>query len=157
MAAAVAGPLAGLGAFLLYAQLALPDGWSRPSTRSGRCGATSSSRSPAPSGPSGSWSTSDPTLDGLHAPFALLLLALVVVGFRVLPLSQAVYCLLVVVVALSADNLNSLERYGLNAVPLILVAAVVVRRLRIAQAVVVVSAGLFVAMCSLAFLGRYVP
>jgi hypothetical protein len=60
-------------------------------------------------------------------------------------------------VALSADNLNSLERYGLNAVPLILVAAVVVRRLRIAQAVVVVSAGLFVAMCTLAFLGRYVP
>jgi hypothetical protein len=157
MVAAVAGPLAGLGAFLLYAQLALPGGWSspldaqrplrgdfvEPITRTVRA--------------LGQLVDLGPTLDGLHAPFALILLALVVVGFRVLPLSQAVYCLLVVVVALSADNLNSLERYGLNAVPLILVAAVVVRRLHIAQAVVVVSAGLFVAMCTLAFLGRYVP
>ena len=157
MAAAVAGPLAGLGAFLLYAQLALPEGWRTPLDAQRPLRGDFVEPISRTLRALGELIDLGPTLDGLHAPFALILLALVVVGFRVLPLSQAVYCLLVVVVALSADNLNSLERYGLNAVPLILVAAVVVHRLRIAQAVVVVSAGLFVAMCSLAFLGRYVP
>jgi hypothetical protein len=157
LAAAVAGPLAGLGAFLLYAGIALPGGWTRPFDAQRPLRGDFVEPISRTLRALGELVDLGPTLDGLHAPFVLLLVALVVIGFRVLPLSQAVYSLLVVLVAVSADNLNSLERYGLNAVPLIFVAAVVARRLRVAQAAVVVSAGLFVAMCSLAFLGRYVP
>lgn len=96
-------------------------------------------------------------LDGLHAPFAILLIVLVVLCVRWLPPSYTAYAGVAVLSALSATNLNSLERYGLNAFPVVIAMAMLARRWRIEWPTLVVSSGLMVAMCSAAWLGRYVP
>ncbi len=113
---------------------------------------------------------SDPLGDGLHAPFAWALAGLAVVAFwpsdRVssvsLPRSLAVFSALVVAVSVGADNLNSLERYGLNAVPLLALAAGMTRRASLRRAwfgptVAVFSGAALVAMTALAWAGEYVP
>lgn len=95
--------------------------------------------------------------DGLHIPFAVVFVALLVVVFRRLPASYGWFTTFVLLAALSADNLNSLERYGLNAFPLLLALAIVLggeRRERLGLAVG--GCGL-VALCSLAWFGVYVP
>ncbi len=61
------------------------------------------------------------------------------------------------VAALSAENLNSLERYGLNAFPIVLTLALLTRDDRVDRSVMAVTAGGFVALASLAWLGAYVP
>ena len=96
-------------------------------------------------------------LDGLHAPFAIALVVLVVLCIRWLPPSYAAYAAIVVLSALSATNLNSLERYGLNAFPVVIAMAMLARRWRIELPTLIVSSVLMVAMCSAAWLGRYVP
>ncbi len=95
--------------------------------------------------------------DGLHLPFAVALVALLVVAARLLPLSYTVYAGAVLVVALSAENLNSLERYGLNAFPLVLALAIACSDPRAERAAMVVSAGGLVGLSALAWLGAYVP
>jgi len=96
-------------------------------------------------------------LDGLHAPFAIALIVLVVLCIHWLPPSYSAYAGIVVLSALSATNLNSLERYGLNAFPVVIAMAMLARRWRIESVTLIVSGGLMVAMCSAAWLGRYVP
>ena len=95
--------------------------------------------------------------DGLHLPFAVGFLALLVLTFRCWPASYGAYAAAVLVVSLAAENLNSLERYGLNAVPLVLTLAVLTRDPRVDRGVLAVSAAGFVALASLAWLGAYVP
>jgi hypothetical protein len=95
--------------------------------------------------------------DGLHVPFALLFVILLVLTFRFWPVSYGVFATLVLAAALSAQNLNSLERYGLNAFPIVLTLALLTRDDRVDRAVLTVSAGGFVALASLAWLGAYVP
>ena len=95
--------------------------------------------------------------DGLHAPFAVLFVVLVVVVFRHWPLSYGVYASLAVLAALSADNLNSLERYGLNAFPILLALAFITARPRIERLALAVSGGGMVALTALAWLNVYVP
>jgi len=63
--------------------------------------------------------------DGLHLPFALALIVLAVVVWRRLPLSYALFSAAIVVTSLAAGNLNSIERYGLNAFPLVMALALV--------------------------------
>ena len=63
--------------------------------------------------------------DGLHLPFLLVLLVLLVLTFRTWPLSYGLYAAAILVAALSAENLNSIERYGMSAFPLVLALAVV--------------------------------
>ena len=95
--------------------------------------------------------------DGLHIPFAALFVGLLVLTFRYWPASYGVYAGAVMVAALSAENLNSLERYGLNAFPLVLTLAVLTHDERVDRVVLSVSAGGLVALTSLAWLGAYVP
>lgn len=95
--------------------------------------------------------------DGLHIPFAVLFVVLVALTFRYWPVSYGAFAALVVLAALSADNLNSLERYGLNAFPIVLTLAVLARDDRVDRAVLAVAAGGVVALSSLAWLGAYVP
>ncbi|MEY2453804.1 MAG: hypothetical protein QOD92_3378 [Acidimicrobiaceae bacterium] len=96
-------------------------------------------------------------VDGLHFLFAVAFIALAVIVWRRLPLSYGLFCAAIVVTSLAAGNLNSIERYGLNAFPLVIALALVTPT-RLAERVTkaVCAIGL-VWMCGLAWLGVYVP
>jgi hypothetical protein len=153
---ATAAPLAGFGAFIAYAAT-LPAGWTAPlrvqsQLRGGLAEpVTRLLRS------LGDVLTPSRFVDGLHAPFALAMVVLVVVAWRKLPASFALFSTAVLVVSLGAGNLNSIERYGLNAVPLVLVSALIVRRYRLEVVATAIAAGVLTAVATLAFLGSYVP
>ncbi len=95
--------------------------------------------------------------DGLHVPFAIAFVVLLVLTFRWWPASYGVFAALVLAAALGAENLNSLERYGLNAFPLALTLAVVAKDPRVDKVLTTVLGGGMVALSSLAWLGAYVP
>jgi hypothetical protein len=94
---------------------------------------------------------------GLHFPFAIALIVLAVVVFQRLPASYGLFSAAIVVTSLAAENLNSIERYGLNAFPLVMALAILVpSRFAERATVLVCSAGLF-GLCTLAWIGIYVP
>ena len=95
--------------------------------------------------------------DGLHIPFALVFLGLLVATFRRWPVSYGAFAALVLIAAIGSENLNSLERYGLNAFPLAMSLALVCRNPRFDAAVKSVLSGGVVALASMAWLGAYVP
>lgn len=95
--------------------------------------------------------------DGLHVPFALLFLALLVVVFVRLPLAYGLYTAVVLLAALTADTFNSLERYGLNAFPLLIALAMVTRHPRLDQPALMISAAGCAGLAALAWTGGYVP
>jgi hypothetical protein len=88
---------------------------------------------------------------------ALALVVLVVLCARLLPASYWVFSVAVLAVSLGASSLNSLERYSLNAFPLVVALAVAARH-ALAERVLLVtfSAGL-AALTALAWLGPFVP
>jgi hypothetical protein len=96
-------------------------------------------------------------VDGLHLPFALALVVLAVIVWRRLPLSYGLFSVAIVATSLAAGNLNSIERYGLNAFPLVMALSLATPT-RLAERVTtaVCAAGL-AWMCALAWLGVYVP
>ncbi len=94
---------------------------------------------------------------GLHLPWLVITLVLLVVVFRTLPLSYGLYSVAVVVVAASGSNLDSFERYALSAFPLVFGAATLMRSRRVETTVLVVSAATMFGYALLAFLGVYVP
>jgi hypothetical protein len=94
---------------------------------------------------------------GLHLPFAIALVVLTVVVFQRLPASYGLFSLGIVLTSLAAENLNSIERYGLNAFPLVIaLAALVPSRVAERVTVAVCGAGLF-GLTTLAWLSIYVP
>ncbi len=95
--------------------------------------------------------------DGLHIPFAVGFAVLAVLAFRRLPLEHALFAGACLVVALAADNLNSLERYALNGFPLVVALAAVADRTPLRRLVPVVAATGMAGMTALAVLGEYVP
>jgi hypothetical protein len=95
--------------------------------------------------------------DGLHLPFALVFVALAVVVARSWPASYGAFTVAVLVVSLAAENLNSLERYGLNAFPLALGLAVVTSREWVERSAIAVGAAGVTALAALAWVGAYVP
>jgi Mannosyltransferase (PIG-V) len=94
---------------------------------------------------------------GLHIPFLIVLLVLVVFTFRYWPLSYGCYAAAIVLLAMSAQNLNSLERYGMSAFPLLLTLAVLVRPPQVERTAFAIMGGGMVALSSMAWLGAYVP
>jgi hypothetical protein len=94
---------------------------------------------------------------GLHFPFAIALVVLTVVVFRRLPASYGVYSAAIVVTSLAASNLNSIERYGLNAFPLVIALAMLVPSRGAERVTAVICGAGFVGLCTLAFLSVYVP
>jgi hypothetical protein len=94
---------------------------------------------------------------GLHLPWVLVTVALLVVVFRTLPISYGLFTVAVVVAAASGSNLDSFERYALSAFPLLLGAATLLRSQRVETTVLVLSAATMFAYALLAFLGAYVP
>jgi hypothetical protein len=95
--------------------------------------------------------------DGLHIPFAIVFVVLLVLTFRWWAVSYGVFAAIVLAAALGADNLNSLERYGLNAFPLALTLAIVAKNPKFDRVVVTVLAGGVVALTALSWTGAYVP
>ena len=94
---------------------------------------------------------------GLHFPWAVGFLVLLVVCFRRFPASYGAYAGAVLLVALSAGNLDSLERYGLSAFPLILALAGLLRPAWLERTALVLAACGLTTYATLAFLGSYVP
>lgn len=94
---------------------------------------------------------------GLHAPFALALVVLTVVAFLRWPVSYGAYAAVTLLVALTATNLDSLERYGLGCFPFALALASLATRREVRWALLAGSAALLVGLGLLAFLGAYVP
>jgi hypothetical protein len=96
-------------------------------------------------------------VDGLHFFFGVAFIVLAVVVWRRLPLSYGVYTVAIVGTALAAANLNSIERYGLDAFPLVMALAIATPSRRAAQVTTGVAAVGLTWMCTLAWLGEYVP
>ncbi len=93
---------------------------------------------------------------GLHAVTLLLLVVLLVVLVRKWPWSYSAYALAAVVLASTAGNLDSLERYAYSTFPFLLAGATVVRPAWERVVWALCGAGM-VALCVLAFTGTYVP
>ena len=95
--------------------------------------------------------------DGLHAFAAVGLVVALVLCARWLPASSTAYVGAAALLFLSADNLNSLERYTLNAVPVVIVAAILGRRRWVEWSMFAVMGGAFIGLTTASLLGAYVP
>jgi len=82
---------------------------------------------------------------------------LVVVLAKRLPASYAAYAATAVVLALTARNLDSFERYAMSTFPLIIAIALLTSRRDVDRTVNAAMAGGMVAYSMLAFFGTYVP
>jgi hypothetical protein len=95
---------------------------------------------------------------GLHVPFVLGFLVLLVIAFRRLPAAYGAFATAVLVAALSAQNLNSVERYAMSAFPLAMALAVVVGSdERLEATTYSVGGALTIGLCALALCGAFVP
>jgi hypothetical protein len=98
----------------------------------------------------------EPLGNGRHAPAALLVVVLVWVTWRRFPLSWALYAAASALIMLSSTNLDSIERYVLSIVPLVVAGAALARG-RWWRVVLVASCAGFLVSTLLAWDGRYVP
>ena len=89
--------------------------------------------------------------------WAAAFVVLIVVLLRRLPASYGTYAAAMLVVNLSARNLDSLERYAMSAFPLVLAVALVTERPDVERPVLALSAAGLVGYSVLSFLGVYVP
>ena len=94
---------------------------------------------------------------GLHFPWAVGFLILLAISFRRWPASYGAFAAAVLLVALSASNLDSLERYGLSAFPLVLALAGILRPAWLERSAIVLMGCGLTTYATLAFLGAYVP
>lgn len=92
-----------------------------------------------------------------HLPWALVLIALVVLACRRWPLSYGVFAVATLTVALSTERLGSLERYGFACFPVVLAATTLATSDRMQRVVLVVSGGLMTMYATLTFLALYIP
>ncbi len=86
-----------------------------------------------------------------------MFVVLIVVLLRRLPASYGTYAAAMLVVNLSARNLDSFERYAMSAFPLVLAVALVTARPDVERPVLAASAAGLVGYSVLGFLGVYVP
>jgi len=93
----------------------------------------------------------------LHLPWAIVALALLVVTLRLWPFAYGAFAAAVLVVALTASNLDGFERYALSAFPLVLAGASVTSGPRTERVVLTVSAAGLALYALLAFTNLYVP
>jgi len=94
---------------------------------------------------------------GIHVVTVAVLVALLVVLWRRWPVSFAAYASVATVVALSARNLDSLERYSLSTVPLVAAAAELMGGGTRERVTLVALGATLVAFSVLAFTGVLVP
>jgi hypothetical protein len=153
---AVASPFAATGAYMLWVSHVFGDAWLPFTVQNHLRGASINPISRLWEGLS-QMVGPQRLGDGLHIPFAIAFVVLLVLTFRWWPVSYGVFAAIVLVAALGAENLNSLERYGLNAFPLALTLAVLVKDPRVDRVVTTVLGGGVVALGAMAWMGAYVP
>lgn len=154
--AAVAAPIAGLLAYLLWVGIRFGN-WLAPYTvQQGLRGKTVN---PVTRVADGLQHISGPEglKQNLHLPFAFIFIVLLVVVLRRWPLSYGLFAGAVLLAALGSTNINSLERYALNGFPLILGLVVITENERIDRLVSAFSVAGFMALASLALVAAYVP
>ena len=95
--------------------------------------------------------------DGLHIVAVAALIVVLVVLARSWPLRYGAFAGACLVVALAGDNLNSLERYSLNGVPIVLGVATMAGHRRLGGLVPLASGLALVALSAAAWSGSYVP
>ena len=95
---------------------------------------------------------------GLHVPFVIAFLVLLGIAFAKLPAAYGWFSAAILFAALSAQNLNSVERYAMSAFPLAIGLAVVLEgKERVEPAMYAIGGALTIALCTLALTGSYVP
>jgi hypothetical protein len=92
-----------------------------------------------------------------HFLAACVLIALSIVVVRRLSRPLALYTIPSALVLISADNLNSMERYALSAFPVVIAAALVSRHPSFDRWLTTASAAGLVSLSTLALNGVYVP
>jgi hypothetical protein len=157
-AAAIVGPVVGGGAFLAWAGHVYGD-WQLPL----RLQNSSDLR--------GGWANPVSTVldavralgsgerlgEGLHAPWILVFGVLLVLAFRLLPVSYGAWSAVLLLSALTGHTLGSFERYGLAAFPLVLTLAIVTRHAPVERVLLVGSAAALTGFATLVFVGAFVP
>ncbi len=156
--AAVMAPLAGTGSYLAWVNAQYGDPWLpfRVQQQTGHRGAV---RSPFPAMGHNLLSVVHGHHLGSasHIPWVVVCMVLLVVAFRRLPASYALFAAAVLVVSLASSNLDSFERYALGAFPLVVAASTLTGRGRVEVAVLGLSALGMVGYAMLAFVGSVVP
>ena len=99
--------------------------------------------------------TLDP--DGLHVVFAFSIFLLLMVVWKNLPRHYFFYAFISLLVAVSAENLNSLERYVMAAFPYVMALAIFIDKKQIQKVAYTLSAVCLVACTVASATGRYVP
>jgi hypothetical protein len=94
---------------------------------------------------------------GLHVPWALALIVLLVVCARRLPASYSLFAASALVVGLSTTNLESFERYCLSAFPFVVGGATLTASDRVEKLVLALGAAGMAGYAILAFLNATVP
>lgn len=94
---------------------------------------------------------------GLHLVWAIGFLALLVVVARRLPASYTAFTAVTLFVGLSAENLDSFERYALGAFPLLIALALLTGRREVERLAFTLAAGGLVGYAVLWFFGVSVP
>jgi hypothetical protein len=94
---------------------------------------------------------------GLHVPWMIVAVVLVVLAFRWLPVSYGAYAAATVASAVTSSNLDSFERYALAAFPVVIVVALLLRDRRWFTVALVASTVAMGAYATLAFVHAYVP
>ena len=154
--ASVIAPIVGTGGFLLWVHQAFGDAWLPFTVQNSLRGSSSDPITRIWNG-LGDLFGAQRFGDGLHIPFAIAFVVLLVLTFRWWPVSYGVFAAIILTAALAAENLNSLERYGLNAFPIVLSLAVLVKDPRVERPTMIVLGGGMVALTTLAWIGAYVP
>ena len=156
MGAAVAGPVLGTGAFLGWVWIRYGDPLLPVSTQGEFRGEAVDPITRLVRGVT-DLGGGEALGDGLHLPWAVGFLVLLIAAWRLLPTSYGAFATVVLIAALSADNLNSLQRYGLNAFPLTVAAAHLVADPRLERATLAIGGAGVVALSTLSMLDAYVP
>lgn len=94
---------------------------------------------------------------GLHVPWVILMVALIVVAFMRWPSSYGALAVLTLGASVSSTNLDSVERYALGAFPFVLSGATLTASARVERVVLCVLAAGLVAYSLLAFMNQFVP
>ena len=155
---AVVSPIVGLGAFLAYAGVAFGDAFA-PLTVQNRAKLRGRAQLPVTSVVNGlrDLAHADRFGPGLHVLWAGVFALLLVVVARKLPASYTAYAAIALVLALSAQNLDSFERYSASTLPYLLAVAIITKRPEAERAGLVLAAAAMFAYSVLTFLGLYVP